>query len=199
MAELGSPPCLGSTKLGTQEEATTSSLLPKGGFLQKLRCLIKTYNQYSNTNRGRHEDEAVAHCHVQGRLSPALDDPPTPFGRKWDEIGILGEESRCRVRLDCNQEGLFKAIVDWPKRIYSNSKGESTKRDGEAPTSAGVLWNGASSVRRCTNIRGGFVQERALIPGLLPSTTGPSVLSESTGRWRVLRGFLAESLIRLQG
>ena len=81
------------------------------------------------------------------------------LGGSDHEIGILGEESRCRVRLDCNQGGLFKAIVDWPKRIYSNSKGESTKRDGEAPTSAGVLWNGASSVRRCTNIRGGFVQE----------------------------------------
>ena len=62
-------------------------------------------------------------------------------------------------RLGCNQRGLFKATEDWPKRNYSSSKGESTKRDGEAPTSAGVLWNGASSVRRCTNIRGGFVQE----------------------------------------
>ena len=71
----------------------------------------------------------------------------------------MEEENQCRVRLDCNQEGLFKAIVDWPKRIYSRSKGENTKRDGEAPTSAGVLWNGASSVRRCTNIRGGFVQD----------------------------------------
>ena len=112
---------------------------------------------------------------------------------------FLEEENRCRVRLDCNQEGLFKAIEDWPKRNYASSKVENTKRDGEAPTSAGVLWSSVRLIRRCTNIRGGFVQERALIPGLLPSSTGPSVLSESTGRWRVLRGFLAESLIRLQG
>ena len=88
---------------------------------------------------------------------------------------------------------------DWPKKIYANSKVKSTKRDGEAPTSAGVLWSSVRLIRRCTNIRGGFVQERALIPGLLPSSTGPSVLSESTGRWRVHRGFLSESLFRLQG
>ena len=48
---------------------------------------------------------------------------------------------------------------DWPKKIYANSKVKSTKRDGEAPTSAGVLWSSVRLIRRCTNIRGGFVQD----------------------------------------
>ena len=45
-------------------------------------------------------------------------------------------------RLGCNQEGLFKATEDWPKRNYSSSKLEDTKRDGEAPACADVIWNG---------------------------------------------------------
>ena len=45
-------------------------------------------------------------------------------------------------RLGCNQEGLFKATEDWPKRNYSSSKLEDTKRDGEAPACADGIWNG---------------------------------------------------------
>ena len=49
--------------------------------------------------------------------------------------GILGEENRCRDRLVCNQEGLFKAKVACPREFIHFQIKET--KGGETPTDVG--------------------------------------------------------------